>query len=145
MQQDEVDQALDATILLPDEEASLSKQIITNYFTSDGPRARRLGSSDLEPERSILDESSGDEELRHYGKMPAEVLHETEREPSEVYERETVNSGVDNREERAMGMLEEILTWEIALSVVVVILALAHCVWMWNLVELSTLNLEFGD
>ncbi|KAG7387659.1 hypothetical protein PHYPSEUDO_013909 [Phytophthora pseudosyringae] len=132
------DQALGTTVLLAAADASLSKQIIVDYFTSDGPRGRRLDSSNCVPARSILDESSGDEELlRPFGDRLANA--------SEARGVETNSSPVETPEERSKGMLEEMFTWEIAVSVLVVVLALAHCMWMWNLVELSALRLEFED
>ncbi|KAG6585033.1 uncharacterized protein IUM83_08565 [Phytophthora cinnamomi] len=134
---DATDQALGTTVLLPDEKDLLSNQVITDYFTSDGPRERRLDSSDYEPERSILDESSGDEELRTSGESlvhSTEDVHETKGHSQDDFDMENVNPQVERHVGRSEGLLEEMLTWEIALSFLVVILALARCMWMWNMV-----------
>ncbi|EGZ26855.1 hypothetical protein PHYSODRAFT_320732 [Phytophthora sojae] len=151
---DATDQALGATVMLPGEKDLLSNQVITDYFSSDGPRARRLDSSDyLEPEtRSILDESSGDEELRASGEQTAapssEVREEQIHSPEDFDMGNKVETAVETPVERTEWALEEMLTWELALSLFVVILALAHCLWMWNLVELSVLSavsMDFGS
>ncbi|KAE8912244.1 hypothetical protein PF005_g5671 [Phytophthora fragariae] len=145
---DATDQALGTTVMLPDEKDLLSNQVITDYFTSDGPRARRRDSSDdLEPERSILDESSGDEELRESGETAAQSPEVREAGKCSLgnFGTENTNAQVETPAQGTEWPLEEMLTWEIALSLLVVILALAHCMWMWNLVELSALSLDFGD
>ncbi|GMF44734.1 unnamed protein product [Phytophthora fragariaefolia] len=143
---DATDQALGTTVMLPDEKDLLSNQVIADYFTADGPRARRIGFSDYEPERSILDESSGEEELRQSGEtIAASATVERKKHLAEHFDLEDANSRVEAPEGRSKGVLDEMLTWEIALSLLVVILALAHCMWMWNLVGLSALSLDFGD
>ncbi|KAG2781625.1 hypothetical protein JG687_00004832 [Phytophthora cactorum] len=142
---DTADDSLGTTVLLSEDEGSLSKQVIMNYFTSDGPRTRRL--SDCEPVRNILDESSGAEELRQSGERSTKMdeVHDMEANSPEDFQVERVDAPEGLPEERTKGTLDELFTWEIALSVLVVLAALAHCMWIWNLVELSVVGLEFGD
>ncbi|ETN11600.1 hypothetical protein PPTG_10435 [Phytophthora nicotianae INRA-310] len=142
---DTEDQALGTTVMLAEDDGSLSKQIIVDYFTSDGPRTRRLDSSD-EPERNILDESSGDEELRESREIPERLdkVHGMKTSSPEKVKGERTNASVDLLEERRHWVVEALFTWEIVQSVLVVLVALAQYMWMWNLVELSTLGLESG-
>jgi hypothetical protein len=138
------DETLGTVVLLSEEKASLSNLVIADYFSSDGRRDRGLESSDHKPERSILDESSGDEDLRQSGDVPTKASEQDASLPR-PHEPESATSPVESSPPRAKRMLEAMLSWEVVLSVLVVAFALAHCMWMWNLVELSALSLALDD
>ncbi|KAL3669761.1 hypothetical protein V7S43_005142 [Phytophthora oleae] len=114
------DQALGTTVLLSDEEASLSKQVINDYFPL---AARRLGTSDNEPD---------DEELTSASKVLENTILRN-------YEPEGTTATFWGR---MKAVVQELITWESALVAFVVLLVLAH---LWNLVELTALELEVDD
>ncbi|KAF1792716.1 hypothetical protein GQ600_15391 [Phytophthora cactorum] len=78
--------------------------VIMNYFTSDGPRTRRL--SDCEPVRNILDESSGAEELRQSGERSTKMdeVHDMEANSPEDFQVERVDAPEGLPEERTKGL-----------------------------------------
>ncbi|RLN93610.1 hypothetical protein BBJ28_00022088 [Nothophytophthora sp. Chile5] len=119
---------LGSAVLLADEDASLSSQIITDYFTTDGPQAgRRLQPAEDAPEMSILEESSGDEEVR----SPRKQLSEGNSQmPVEI------------AEEKTTAVLDHVLDWVILLSVVVMMLSIARYIWKQSDLAFAALNME---
>ncbi|CAI5741664.1 unnamed protein product [Peronospora destructor] len=143
VQENEIDttnQALGTTVMVSDDEKSLSTHIIRDYFTSDGPRSRRLGHTNYD--ESKRNESSGDTIPRQFRAIASQALEERAMETDSSKDKTTNHQVV-----RSNSMIEEMRTQKIAhmaLVVLVLILALAHCMWMLNVVELSALSLEFG-
>ncbi|CAI5703887.1 hypothetical protein KXD40_002548 [Peronospora effusa] len=142
MQENEIDttnQALGTTVMVPGDEDSLSTHIIMDYFTSDGPRGRRLAHTSYnELDRN---ENSEDKILQHFGAIASQTFEERAMETDSAKDKTTNHQVV-----RSASMIEEMRTRKIApmaLAVLVLILALAHCMWMLNVVELSALSLEF--
>lgn len=135
---DTEDQALGTTVMLAQDGDSLSKLLIMDYFTSDGPQIRRLDSGSYETERDNSDESSGDEELRESGEYLANIheVHGMESTRTEEYQQEVTDAPVYSLcdlcvEQRTQGTAQNNIFWEIVVSVLVVLLALVNCVWMW--------------
>ncbi|CAI5741734.1 unnamed protein product [Peronospora destructor] len=142
VQENEIDttnQALGTTVMVSDDGKSLSTHIIRDYFTSDGPRSRRLHTNYDEPKRN---ESSGDTIPRQFRAIASQTLEERAMETDSSKDKTTNHQVV-----RSNSMIEEMRTQKIAhmaLVLLVLILALAHCMWMLDVVELSALSLEFG-
>ncbi|RLN76168.1 hypothetical protein BBJ28_00002165 [Nothophytophthora sp. Chile5] len=124
----EMEDMLGSAVLLADEDVSLSSQIITDYFTADGPQAgRRLRPTEDAPETNILEESSGDDEVRSPRKRLSEGNSQT---PVEI------------TEEKTTGVLDRVLDWIILLSVVVMMLSIARYIWKQSDLAFAALNME---
>ncbi|CAI5741678.1 unnamed protein product [Peronospora destructor] len=140
VQENEIDTtnlALGTTVMVSDDGKSLSTHIIRDYFTSDGPRSRSTNYD--EPKRN---ESSGDIISRQFRAIASQTLEERAMETDSSKDKTTNHQVV-----RSNSMIEKMRTQKIAhmaLVLLVLILALAHCMWMLDVVELSALSLEFG-
>lgn len=119
------DHALGTTGKLAEDIGSLSKYIIPDYFASDKLQIRRLDLKDSEPEKNIEDISGEDEQLSEsdLGLSQKEEVSRMMVTPP--------NAGWDppvNLSEKLTN--EACCTWEVALPLVIVFVALAHLLWM---------------
>ncbi|CAH0473639.1 unnamed protein product [Peronospora belbahrii] len=132
---DTTDEALGTTVMLRHDDASLSTKIIMDYFTHDGLRCREIDSTN----KNAFDEteSTGDKQTRRQ-------VEEIAIQPFQVQEIE--KKAIEDITTKYQEEMRILSIAQMALTVLVVIVALAQCVWMWQVVELSALSLAvFGD